>query len=389
MPQDPSLINAYFPIEGRTLELRFGDYFKLNLHTDLLVISAWDGFYEPEDGTMIKALEKSCGIRVKDLARAYDFTLIPSLKAWISEELDPDAARSSGFSHFRRLVVVESPRVDPENNGQSDDGESGARSIPVFQQMFRLLALLPLYEISCRTVATPILNTGGQGAKLNQLIDNLRHSIRTGFENVPELKQMVIFDIRREPMEELNNALNDHLQRPDIQSKRIANDEELGFDSKTLKAELRRLRKRAEFKSSEDIHPIFADIQHELDASEISLVTIGISARKLIEILVTARTSKEGLGDASLYRRINYLEPSISPWIANALHGVRIFGNWMGHADLDGTGSLPSREVSRHDLTIMLQQLQCVVAHYPWSASRRRRLPLPLKRVHSKLDNLG
>ena len=98
------------------------------------------------------------------------------------------------------------------------------------------------------------------------------------------------------------------------------------------------------------------------------------------------RTRKEAPGDTTLYKRINDLEPSISAWLANAWHGVRIFGNWMGHADLDGSGGMPSRQVSRHDLAIMLQQLQCVVAHDPWPASRRRRIvtsqksgrPMPL-----------
>ena len=87
--------NACDPVEGRALELRCGDYFKLGLQTDLLVISAWDGFYEPEPDTIIAALEHGCGIRVKTLPRAHDFTRVEALKAWISVELDSPLRRSS------------------------------------------------------------------------------------------------------------------------------------------------------------------------------------------------------------------------------------------------------------------------------------------------------
>jgi hypothetical protein len=45
------LKHAYAPAEDRTLELRSGDFFREGLTTDLLVISAWDGYYEPEQGT--------------------------------------------------------------------------------------------------------------------------------------------------------------------------------------------------------------------------------------------------------------------------------------------------------------------------------------------------
>jgi len=373
------VVNGYDVVEGRSLELRFGDFFDDKLQIDVLVISAWDGFYEPQEGTMIKSLKDHCGIEVGSLRRAHDLTMVPSIKAWISEDLnslEPPVNWKEGRSRFTRLVVIESPRIDSQS-GQQQSIEDG---ISVFQQMFRILALLRLHGIPCHTVATPLLNTGRQGAKLQQLIKGLRESIRTGFENVPELGNLVIFDLKRKDIQELSDAIDKHLKRPGVRSKAIALDAEFGFDPKPLEEQLKNLLKRPELVSkAPDLPSITGDIIQQLKSKKILVVAVAISARKLIEVLVKITAEGKGLDEANIYKRINYLEPSISGWIANALHGVRIFGNWMGHAEVVIGESVPSRPVRREDLVIMLNQLHCVVAAYPW---------LPGKRITPKLKRL-
>jgi len=365
------VLNGYDVFEGRSLELRHGDFFDDKLQLDVLVISAWNEFYEPQDGSMIKALKDRCGITVKDLRRALDFSKIPSIKAWISDDLtsvEPPVSWQENRSRFKRLVVIESPRFD-STTAQQPSLEEG---IPVFHQMFRMLALLKLHGINCHTVATPLLNTGRQGAELQPLIAGLRRSMRAGFENVPELRNLVIFDLKANAIQELSTAINEDLKRPEIQGEVIVLDDQLGFDPKPLRKQLQRLLKRQELVSeAPELPATIGDLIHQLDSGEIQLAAIAIAARKLIEVLVTIETKGRGVGNENLYRRINNLEPSISAWLANGLHGVRIFGNWMAHTDVVIGQVVPSRPVRRDDLAIMLRQLHCVVAAYPWLPGKR------------------
>jgi hypothetical protein len=365
------VLNGYDVFEGRSLELRHGDFFDDKLQLDVLVISAWGGFYEPQDGTMIKALEDQCRITVKTLQRALDFSEIPSIKAWISDDLtsvEPPLNWKADCSRFKRLVVIESPK----NDSTTDQQPSLEEGIPVFHQMFRMLALLKLHGINCHTVATPLLNTGRQGAELQPLIAGLRRSMRAGFENVPELRNLVIFDLKANAIQELSTAINEDLKRPEIQGEVIVLDDQLGFDPKPLRKQLQRLLKRQELVSeAPELPATIGDLIHQLDSGEIQLAAIAIAARKLIEVLVTIETKGRGVGNENLYRRINNLEPSISAWLANGLHGVRIFGNWMAHTDVVIGQVVPSRPVRRDDLAIMLRQLHCVVAAYPWLPGKR------------------
>lgn len=366
-------LNAFDPVPGGTLELRFGDLFQEGLYTDLLVVSAWDGFYEPQEGTMIAALKHCCNITVAELPRELDFTAVPTIRAWVSGELDklekPVLWPMDSSTRFKRLVVVESPRLQANSE----------QEIAVFQQMFRLLALLPLHKISCRSVATPLLNTGRQGAKLQQLIPDLLEGIRLGFQNVPELRQLVIFDLKREAIHELNSAINDQLGRPAIQRRVLSIDERQKLQLKDLINELKRFQNspviRANGNDNEEALAILEEILVQLKGTEINLVTLGISARKLIEWLVGERT-KGKVYQKNLFKQINYLEGSISAWSANSLHAIRIFGNWMGHADMHSNEDTPTRKVAYHDLNAMLLALYCVVADYPWSAKKRRSRPI-------------
>ncbi|MCS5698224.1 hypothetical protein NZK32_04105 [Cyanobium sp. FGCU-52] len=383
------VLNGYDVFEGRLLELRHGDFFDDKLQLDVLVISAWDGFYEPQDGTMIKALKDQCSITVKDLRRALDFSKIPTIRAWISEDLTSKEAPvrwKQDRSRFKRLVVIESPRIDSTTAPQPPLEEG----IPVFQQMFRMLALLKLHGIDCHTVATPLLNTGRQGAELQPLIAGLLRSMRMGFENVPELRNLVIFDLKEEAIEELKTAINEHLRRPEIQTEVITLDD-LGFDPKPLKEQLEGLLKRQTLKGSgPDLRATIGDIIQQLDSGKLQLAALGIAARKLVEVLVTIKTSESVPHADNLFKRINYLESSISAWIANGLHGVRIFGNWVAHVNVQEVGEVvlvPSRPVRPDDLAIMLRQLHCVLESYPWLPGKKV-IPKPKRLLKERKDAL-
>jgi hypothetical protein len=367
---------AYAPAEDRGLALRSGDFFREGLHSDLLVISAWDRYYEPVAGTMIAALRR-CGITVGALSRALDFTGCDSIRGWVSEELDtpeaPIAWPQGSTTRFRRLAVIESPRPQPDRPGDAAAGET----IPVFEKMFRLLALLPLHQVPCQSVATPLLNAGQQQARLQQLIPGLIQGVRVGFENVPELKELVIFDIKEQAIDDLREAMLVHFHSTPKASELRPNAEQR-IQFREIAEKLQSFKERPD--TSETAKTIAQDILAELDDKQkkVNLVAIGISARKLIEYLVGART--RGMSsEVNLFRRINYLEGSINPWTINALHTVRIFGNWMGHAEFQHfeERDQPPPRISIYHLMAMLLALRCVVAE-PWW--KKEKLAIPIKR---------
>jgi len=370
---------AYPPAEDRTLELRSGDFFREGLNSDLLVISAWDRFYEPEAGTMIAALLR-CGITVGSLSRALDFTGCESIRAWVSDELDTDDAPiawpQGSETRFRRLAVIESPRRDSPHAA----GSSGSETIPVFEKMFRLLALLPLHGIPCRSVATPLLNAGQQRAGLAQLIPGMIQGVRVGFDHVPELKELVIFDISSDKISVVREAMHGHFHSTQEASELVLTQEQRVF-SKEIVTSLKKFRKR--LNTSDDAKMYAKDILDQLDNDhdKINLVAIGISARKLIEYLVCLRT--KGLGaDVSLFRRINYLDGSINPWTINALHTVRIFGNWMGHAEFQyfEERNRPPARITPYHLSSMLLALRCAVDE-PWWKKDKQLIPIRRSKV--------
>ena len=375
MPQ----LNAFDAAPGRTVLISHGDLFAEGINVDLLVISAREGFYEPEDGSMVSVLLKKCGLVVGDLRRApaVDLTQAPTIRAWITPDLEslpskpcwPDGSRT----RFKRLAVIETP-----DGAQQEDNER-----PVFQQMFCLLALLPMHSIECNSVATPLLNTGRQKAKPKELYPAMIRAIGGGFRHVPDLQQLVIFDLKRETLEELSKEIDQALNRSPLQRERLRIREENQDLIDRLLVSLQRFRMdQKEAMQDKEVEQIIAGIEHQLLSPDITLVTLAISARKLLESLVARRLRGRGKG-MSLYGMINLLAPDVSSWSLNAIHTVRIFGNWMGHVSTDREPDQPPRSPVCHaDMLTMLLSLQRVLEDYPWPLKVRKVTPrkrIPLK----------
>ena len=375
MPQ----LNAFDAAPGRTVLISHGDLFAEGINADLLVISAREGFYEPEDGSMVSVLLNKCGLVVGDLRRApaVDLTQAPTIRAWITPNLEslpskpcwPDGSRT----RFKRLAVIETP-----DGAQQEDNER-----PVFQQMFCLLALLPMHSIECNSVATPLLNTGRQKAKPKELYPAMIRAIGGGFRHVPDLQQLVIFDLKRETLEELSKEIDQALDRSPLQRERLRIREENQDQIDRLLVNLQRFRMvQKEVMQDKEVEQIIAGIEHQLRSPDITLVTLAISARKLLESLVARRLRGRGKG-MSLYGMINLLAPDVSSWSLNAIHTVRIFGNWMGHVSTDREPDQPPRRpVCHDDMLTMLLSLQRVLEDYPWPLKVRK--VIPSKRMQSK-----
>lgn len=377
MPQ----LNAFDAAPGRTVVISHGDLFAEAINVDLLVISAKEGFYEPETGSMVSVLLNKCGLVVGDLrqAPALDLTQAPTIRAWVTPELEtlpvkpqwPEGSRT----RFRRLAVVETPEEETRDGDEQ----------PVFQQMFCLMALLPMHGIDCTSVATPLLNTGRQKAQLKQLYPAMIRAVGNGFRHVPDLSLLVIFDLKRDNLEELSKEIDRTLERSPLQRERLSIREENQELIDRLLLSLEGF-KKGQNEVMQDPHSeqLIAEIEHQLRSPDITLVTLAITARKLLEALVARRLRGRGKG-MNLYGMINLLQPDISAWSSNAMHTVRIFGNWMGHASTDGEpDQLPTTTVRHDDMLAMLLSLQRVLDDYPWPLKVRK--PLHRKRMQSKIS---
>ena len=160
-----------------TVELQAGDFPSLGVTADLLVVSAFERCYEPVPGTLIGRLKEAYGLELKALPIALDLRQSP-LKCWVSAELDwPEEATS--FSRFRRIAVIE---------GSIEWSEDDLLPWPPFNRLFSLLALLPMRQIACAIVATPLLGSGNQGLEVVAHYPDLLNAYHQAFRHVPELE---------------------------------------------------------------------------------------------------------------------------------------------------------------------------------------------------------
>ncbi|WP_126147956.1 hypothetical protein [Synechococcus elongatus] len=73
-------------VSDRMLEVFCSDLFSLGLQVDLLVVSAFEGNYDPVPRTLIGHLFEECQLAVGNLPRALDLTQSP-VKAWVTRSL--------------------------------------------------------------------------------------------------------------------------------------------------------------------------------------------------------------------------------------------------------------------------------------------------------------
>jgi hypothetical protein len=356
------LISAYDPLEAsRSVELQAGDLFEEGIRADLLVISAKPNFYEPEPGSMVAALRNQCRLEVGKLKRELDLTGTPTINSWVSASLEeqeiPPQWPEGSATRFQRLVVIESDGNPPVDGAHW----------PLFQQLFCLLALLPLHGICYRSVAAPLLGTGRQGADPSQLFPSLLDGLDSGFQHVPGMERLVIFDRKRDALEQLAGQINGKIRQTTGSQRQLSLNQ--------LQTEVNTLRKEAtramQLKRNQDAVAHIQEFLHQIQSADLNSVTLGVSARTLIENLIQSQTNDSR---AKIYNGINELSRSgrISRWTASCLHQVRSFGNWMAHAtEPDDGSSEPRHGVKEEDVAAVIMSLIRILRDYPWTLGRK------------------
>lgn len=349
---------------GRSLDVTAGDLFELGLNVDVLVVSAYEGYYEGLPGSMIGQLRDRCGLEVGSLPREIDLTGTAMIRGWITPDLDtiatPPRWPDDSATRFRRLAVIESPR----------EGYTDQTAWPAFGQLFCLLALLPLHGIHCPAVASPLLSAGNHGVDVENLIPALMSRCRDRLRHLPDLERLVIFDRNREGLSKLALHIDREARRSEIcreQIQLIASDPDFSELKNRLKAIARREGAKVNMENIDQINT-------QLNAEVLNPFVLGVSARRLLENLVRLTLGRPTM---SLHEGLSLLSArgESDHWVIGCMHQVRVFGNWMAHdQDTQDTAYAKRRALSKADVLIMLMALQRALSAYPWPKPRYRQV---------------
>jgi hypothetical protein len=132
--------------EDKTIQLLHGDLSAIpKKHaTDILVISAYPGSYEPLQHTFMEALNNK-GISVAKMAADKEIDLRDQLNCWLSKPLDP--VQQEEFN-FKRILCFEPP-------------VSNAIDVSVVGNIFRCINTFA-FDIDNKIISLPLLASGTQ-----------------------------------------------------------------------------------------------------------------------------------------------------------------------------------------------------------------------------------
>jgi hypothetical protein len=272
--------------------------------------------------------------------------------AWLSPPLAelqlPIRWPATSTTRFARLAVIESPSPDAY--------ATGLEPWAVFNQLFSLLAILPLQHIHCPVVATPLLAAGNQKVAPERLFPALLENCRSGFRHVPDLERMIVFDRQQAPLEQLAAQIDQELGRFPGERQQL----DLSAATVVVNHLVGVLRGFCRVHPTVTVADDIDELLHLLSAGPVTAMALGMHSRRLVERLVCQRL---GWRRSTLYRGLQTLARSeVDPWVLSSMHQVRVFGNWMGHPSRPGQ----RRAVTPADAIAMLAALLRVLEDYPW-----------------------
>ena len=138
------------PYGVRKIRICQGDIMDYRETVNLLTLSAFEGSYRPNPGTLIGALNDARYISTAALAADPKLDLRSFCGCWISKKLPETPANPN----IRRIGCIETnPRYDTHLS------ETWLSRI---QSYYRILDMLPLNNVSVRHIVMPLLGTGNQ-----------------------------------------------------------------------------------------------------------------------------------------------------------------------------------------------------------------------------------
>jgi hypothetical protein len=326
-----------------TVELVEGDV--TQLPCDLLAVSAFRGSAYPTPRTVNGALQENHGFSLLAEAGTPAFDLREQFGIWITRELQ-------GLP-FGRVLVLEMTHLGTARGTLLRELNDSLENI------FVGLAILESKGIPVRRLAMPMLGTGKQGLEPAAVVAPLMAKTRAAIARSSSLER-VVFSVRNV---ETGQLLLHEIERefgptsPNLPTKAVIGS--VIDEIRSIAAALATVTTGLQRTMASEIFDVMRNGTPETNS-------IGLLARKLAE-LVTDDLYK-GAPTIDLYRKIEALaQVSVSPWVVNYLHTLRVIGNEVVHLR-ERQNRLPPA-LSDHDIVMCLFCIQRVAQF--WLDARR------------------
>lgn len=300
----------------KTIEIHNADLTNLDWDIDILIFTAYPYSYHPSPNTVIKSLSENKGIIVADFAVQPQIDLRHSLDCWVSKETSNPS--------IRHLLCCEGIKADITKTGSSDDSMSN---------LFGVLSILPHKGIKASSVALPILGTGVQGNKIEQVLPSLIEKAIYALNSISSLNTIYFVDIDNSKSELIDEVVNDKLKREKDVLELVIENEELFSLFERIQQKLVSLKTGHDsFKNNPVIDNLLSKISHK----NLKLYELGILSRNLLEMIVVDLLPKDYPSGKPLYEQISSLSnQNMSPWMTSYMHLVRVIGNSVAHYSKD------------------------------------------------------
>ncbi len=173
----------------RKLEIQTGDIVHTEHKKDLLIISSFTRGYDPLPNTIIGAL-KDVGISIGELQKDPLIDMRESLNCWISNPISHQS--------FTYILCLEMQR-----------SEIGAEEFKnLISNLFSILAVLQMKkDVIIKSMAMPILGTGFQKRKVEDIVVYLLDSFKVYLDRYTELETITICDKDKEKVKAFESGL--------------------------------------------------------------------------------------------------------------------------------------------------------------------------------------
>lgn len=180
----------------RKIILVHGDITHPSSDMNVLVVSAFEGDYEPVQGTVIGSLHTRLGLSVEALSRHPQIDLREPLGCWISEPITNQS--------FRRIICV---------LGNPSSETNFAERV---RACAKAIVVLEVWDPYVRTVAMPLLGTGNQGFIAEQIAPALVSTAEDLLESALRVDTVFFVEVERAKAVALSEAVDASLGRKRI-----------------------------------------------------------------------------------------------------------------------------------------------------------------------------
>jgi hypothetical protein len=302
----------------KTIEVHNQDITRLDWNVDILVVSAYPGKYNPAPGTVIKALQENKGIAILNLAENPQIDLRNPLGCWLSNSVE---SLEQG-----RILCIEGIKTSIEEKGGSEEALSN---------LFGTLALISHKNVNCSKIAMPLLGTGYQGNKIENVLPVLVEKAIHTLINVSSIHTIYFVEIDEKRVRLIDDTINAHLRRDYDKLESVFDDEALVFLFEGVISKLLQIKSSNNRLSKSNT---LNNLISKISSKDLKFYELGILSRKTVEILVKEISGLPSSKEYTLIDHINELRSKkVANWMITYMHTLRAFGNSVAHEEMEET----------------------------------------------------